>query len=337
MPVYNGEDVIARCLDGLARQGLDTGSFEIIVVNDGSTDGTEQQVSAWADAHPDVTVRIRSQQNSGPATARNAGARVAQGEFLLFTDADCVPARGWIKAFLSAFDGDGKPDAIMGAYLCEQVAPAAQFAQLEFEERYARMAAQIAKGESLDFVATYSAAYRRSAFMAVGGFDRSFRKANNEDVEFSYRLSERGYRIAFVPEARVVHEHDSSWKAYALTKVGRGYWRMAVYRKHPGKGLRDSYTPQLLKLQAPLAMLANLGVLLALLTGRTRKLGLAIPFALSAAPMVLFGLRRGSPATLWVPWGLWLRSMALVLGAGKAILDSVQSRRAGIVADEVQP
>jgi hypothetical protein len=173
--------------------------------------------------------------------------------------------------------------------------------------------------------------------MAAGGFDHSFRKANNEDVEFSYRLSESGYRIAFAPEARVLHEHDERWIAYAGTKVRRGYWRMVAYRRHPGKGLRDSYTPQLLKLQAPLAVLATVGVVLAVITGRTRRLGLAIPFALSTAPMVRFGLRIGSPATPWAPWGLWLRSIAFALGGGKAVLDGIKTGQTSGESDEVRP
>ncbi|MGL4647963.1 MAG: glycosyltransferase family 2 protein, partial [Caldilineaceae bacterium] len=90
VPVYNGAGVIGRCLDALAAQQPTDPTLEILVVDDGSTDQTAAVVQVWGMAHPSVRLRLASQPNAGPASARNRGARLAAGELLLLTDADCV-------------------------------------------------------------------------------------------------------------------------------------------------------------------------------------------------------------------------------------------------------
>lgn len=304
---------------------LDT--FEVIVVDDGSTDGTPQTVEAWARAHPALRVRLARQANAGPASARNHGARLAQSDLLLYTDADCIPQPYWIEAFLSAFAAPNPPAACMGSYLSRQQEAAARFAQLEFEERYALMEQ---RGGDIDMVATYSAAYRRSIYLENGGFDERFPKANNEDVEFSYRLSLAGHSMRFVRAAQVEHEHDATWFGYFRTKMGRGFWRTIVYRRFPGKALSDTYTPNVLKAQLPLSGLALLGMMLALvLSGRnrTRALGMTLPFLSSTLPMSWFALQNAPDVAPWVAWGALLRALAFVMGVAKAILGGDKALR----------
>ncbi len=314
IPVYNGAGFLSRALDALAAQTLAPASFEIILVDDGSTDDTAQVIRNWQRAHPAYVVRVLTQRNSGQGAARNYGAREARAPILLFTDADCVPVPGWAAAFLEAIRGPDAPDAAMGSYISTQRWPAPRFAQLEFEERYARMAGQGA----IDLIATYSAAYKRDVFLAAGGFDAHL--AENEDVDFSYRLSKAGRRLVFAPQAQVAHEHDPSWVDYAATKMGRGFWRTVVYKRHPGKAGRDSYTPQMLKLQVLLGPPALLAMVVALATRNPRRLGAALPFLLTTIPMVRFGLRRKSPATPWVPVGSLVRALAFDAGIVRALL-----------------
>ena len=314
IPVHNGAGFLARALDALAAQTIAPSAFEIILVDDGSTDDTLQVVRNWQSTHPAHALRVLSQRNRGQGAARNHGARVANAPILLFTDADCVPVAGWAAAFLDAFRRPDAPDAAMGAYISHQTWAAPRFAQLEFEERYARMA----RHGAIDLIATYSAAYKRDLFLAAGGFDE--RLAENEDVEFSYRLAEAGKRLVFVPGAQVAHEHDPTWIDYATTKMGRGYWRMIVYRHHLGKAGSDSYTPQVLKLQVLLAPSAALALLAALFTRNPRRLGSALPFLLTTLPMVRFGMLRRSNATPWVPVGSLVRALAFGAGIARALL-----------------
>ena len=316
VPVYNGAAVIERCLNALACQTVAPDEFEIIVIDDGSVDDTARKVSCWAGRHPQCQVHLIRQRHGGPAAARNRGADFAQAPLLLFTDADCQPATGWVEALLRGFAGPNPPAGLMGTYRSEQRSLAARFAQLEFEDRYHRM---LRKPE-LDVVATYSAAFRRDVYMQAGGFDPSFPEANNEDVEFSYRLSQAGYTMRFVPEAQVAHWHAPSWLGYGRTKLGRGYWRTVVYRRYPSKALQDSYTPQVLKLQILLAPLVLIGLLWALWRRRPGLLALAAPFLITTLPFARFAAQRDPAVAAVSPWGLWLRSMAFGAGVLRGLL-----------------
>jgi glycosyltransferase involved in cell wall biosynthesis len=84
VPAYNAESTIGKCLDALERQNIPRDEYEVIVVDDGSTDNMPGIVKRFP-------VKYISQQNKGPASARNRGAGEAKGEIILFTDSDCVP------------------------------------------------------------------------------------------------------------------------------------------------------------------------------------------------------------------------------------------------------
>ncbi len=325
VPVYNGSATIERCLDALAQQTIDPAHYEIIIVDDGSTDTTQAVVAQWGSRHPYIHCQQSSQPNQGPAAARNLGAQLAQSPLLLFTDADCRPCTTWLETFYQCFAQDETISAAMGSYASELETPAAQFAQLEFEERYVHMHQQ----PQLDLVATYSAAFRRTVFLQEQGFDPAFPKANNEDVEFSYRLSQQGYRMVFVPAAVVTHPHAPTWWGYASTKFSRAYWRTVVYKRYPAKALKDSYTPQILKLQIVLAPLALLGVLWAIGQRTLIGLFLGIPFLLTTLPMVRFARQQHASIAAWVPWGLWVRSLVFALGVGWALVTHAPTQPRG--------
>jgi glycosyltransferase involved in cell wall biosynthesis len=146
VPAYNAADTLSLCLSALARQDFPAEDYEVVVVDDGSTDAT-------ADVARRSGVRVFSQPNAGPAAARNHGAQEARGEFLLFTDADCAPVPGWVRALTAPF-ADPQVAGAKGAYLTQQRSIVPRFTQVEYEDRYDRMTAV----ESIDFVDTYSAA-----------------------------------------------------------------------------------------------------------------------------------------------------------------------------------
>lgn len=250
VPVYNGSKVIVRCLDALAHQtGLSPGLFEIIVVDDGSTDTTAAQVRGWFERHPALTCRLVQQPNGGPAVARNHGVEAARGDIILFTDADCAPTAHWMRALLTPFGEPGVVGA-KGTYLSEQTGLVPRFVQAEYEDRYRRMAGRA----SIDFIDTYSAAYRRNVFLENHGFDPRFR-GSCEDQEFSFRLAAKGYRLVFVPQAQVVHIHDATLDEYVRRKFIIGFWKALLTKLHPDRIVEDSHTPQTLKLQMGLAAL----------------------------------------------------------------------------------
>lgn len=224
IPTYNAEKTIGQCLHALKQQNYPSASYEVILVDDGSKDATGEIARTY-------DIKYLRQENSGPATARNKGAIVAKGEIILFTDSDCVPEPDWIREMAAPFN-DKSVMAVKGAYRNRQKSIVARFAQLEFEERFE----MLKKAASIDMVDTYSAGFRKDAFLQLGGFDTSFPVANNEDTELSYRMSKLGFKMVFNPNAIVFHlDHPASVKRYARLKFWRGYWRTVVYKKFPDR------------------------------------------------------------------------------------------------------
>jgi GT2 family glycosyltransferase len=305
VPAYNSEGTIEQCLGALAGQSLQKDEYEVIVVDDGSTDGT-------ADIIKRFPVRYIYQPNAGPAAARNRGAREAQGEIILFTDSDCVPESTWVEEMARPFE-DAGVSAVKGAYRTSQKSLTARFAQVEFEERFE----MLKRAESIDMVDTYSAAFRRDVFRGAEGFDESFHVANNEDTDLSYRLSSAGHRMVFNPDAIVYHlKHpDTLWK-YARQKFWRGYWRMVVYKRFPKKMMKDTYTPKSLKVQA-LAMLGTLGFLLLLPVSRLSAIPALLffgAFMATTVPFTAFATERDPVVALLSPFYLALRGLSIGLG-----------------------
>lgn len=244
IPAYNACKTLPDTLIALRNQSVSPSDYEVIVVDDGSTDDTAALAKSFG-------ANCISQPNKGPAAARNHGVRVAIGEIILFTDADCVPDHDWIKQMTLPFQNE-ETIGVKGAYRTRQTELAARFAQAEFEDRYDLLQ----KVDAIDMVDTYSAAFRREIFVKIGFFDESFPVANNEDTELSYRMCAEGYRLEFNPEALVYHWHQNSFAKYLRLKFKRGYWRMVVYRKYPEKAFKDTYTPIVIKLQTLMAALS---------------------------------------------------------------------------------
>jgi glycosyltransferase involved in cell wall biosynthesis len=299
IPAFNAAACICACLDALSAQKTDR-EFEVIVVDDASTDDLSFITAKYAD---NLRLKLlRLQINSGPGAARNAGAAEAAGNILVFTDADCVPAPDWLEKILASMV-DPDVTGVKGVYQTFQNDLWARLAQLEFEERYEKLASH---GE-IDFIDTYSGAYRKSAFMAAGGFNPELRQ--NEDVDLAFRIKETGARFLFAPEAKVAHTHREGWLAYASLKYWRGYWRMRIYRQHLQKAGNDTYTPWTLKAQLALLMLFPVTLFSKQLRflWKAGWLGTCIPLARLALP------ERPSLAIM-TPLFCLIRGVALLAG-----------------------
>ncbi len=315
VPAYNAEKTIGQCLKALTGQSYPTNLYEVIVVDDGSTDGTCNIVKDYA-------VRYVRYENSGPATARNKGVQETRGKIVLFTDSDCVPDANWVDEMIKPF-GDPKVMAVKGAYRTKQQSIIARFSQIEFEERFELLK----KVESIDMVDTYSAGYRKEIFLQMGGFDTSFPVANNEDTELSYRMSNLGFKMVFNPNAIVYHlNHPSSIRRYARLKFWRGYWRVIVYKRFPNKMVKDTYTPQTLKFQIIfffLSILGLVGSIISLMGFYLLFLGL-ISFCIISFPFIKFAIKRERAIGLLSPFFLFLRAGFIGLGA---LIGAISLRR----------
>jgi len=303
VPVKNGLDTLSVCLSALLNQiGLTFGQdYEVIVVDDGSTDETVRLAESFG-------VRVHRQVNAGPASARNAGARLAQGRYLAFTDADCVPASDWLAQLIKPFD-DPSVVGVKGVYRTHQPELMARFVQQEYAWKYQRMARQ----ETIDFIDTYSAAYRKAEFLANGGFDPIFPCPSVEDQELSFRLARKGYRLVFTPHAAVYHRHDRGLKEYFRRKWGIGFWKMVMLRSMPEKTFQDSHTALSQRWQILLLGLESLLLLLALIwpVAAWGALVTLLTFLVTCFPFIGY-LAHQDPVLMGIaPFLLAIRAVAL--------------------------
>ena len=306
IPVYNEAQTLGDCLASLVHQAGNSRDVEIIVVDDGSTDSTPELVRQFPE------VRLIQQEQQGPAAARNRGAREAKGEIILFTDGDCLPQDNWLEEMLTPFREYPDLIGVKGAYVTLQRSLMARFVQIEYEDKYDRLAKQ----HYIDFVDTYSAGYRRLAFLAAGGFDQEFPVACAEDVELSYRLANQGCKMLFNPWARVRHRHPESLESYLAKKFKFAYWRMLSLKKHPNKIINDSHTPQAMKVQLLLfpALIASLSK--ASIIPWLAKLSFSVFLLafLTAIPFVVKAMRKDALVGCLSPLFLLARSGAQFLG-----------------------
>ncbi len=317
VPALDEAEVLASCLAALTEQTVPRDTYEIILVDDGSTDSTAAVGEEWG-------ARVIRQKRQGPAAARNRGAQAARGDLLLFTDADCVPSPDWIAQMTRPFS-DPHVVGVKGTYKTRQRSLVARFVQIEYEDKYERME----EFQEIDFIDTYAAAYRREVFLQHGGFDTAFPTASVEDQELSFRLAESGHCLVFNPQAVVFHRHPDTLPRYWRRKYGVGYWKVRVLARHPSKALSDTHTPQSLKAQMAWAM----GVpALALLLRRGRPgrwawVGFAAGYSLLVAPFVRKAWRKDQAVALVSPGLLFVRAWALGVGLLAGLLERAMSRR----------
>lgn len=227
IPTFNRRSSLERLLCGLeAQTGAST--FEVIVIVDGATDGT---VEMLLEQRPSYPMRTIVQANSGPAAARNRGIEVARGEVIIFLDDDVQPMANLVEQHLRLHTEDLAAVGL-GSILTppgRQLSPWARYEAGILERHYAAMRTGCVSPEARFFF-TGNASVRRAHALAVGGFDESFRRG--EDVEFGYRLAERGLRYAYVAEAIVHHESDHPYNTWVRIPYQYGEKDVAMATDH---------------------------------------------------------------------------------------------------------
>ena len=218
IPTYNRPERLSQCLDALTQQTLPVDHFEVIVVDDGSqmslktiTDKFEAQLS----------IHLIQQQNAGPASARNTGAKAAQGHYLVFTDDDCQPYSDWLNAVEIALNDF--PDALIGGHtvnaLPHNLYSTASQLLLDYIYEYYNQ-----DRGNVTFFASNNFAMPRHLFHKIGGFDTSFPLAAGEDREFCDRWRDHNLPMHYVPAMQVYHAHPltltSFWRQHF--NYGRG-------------------------------------------------------------------------------------------------------------------
>ena len=218
---FNGARTIRDCFEGLRR--LEYPSFEVIVVDDGSTDATPAIAAEYG-------FRLISGPNRGLSRARNAGLRAAAGEIVAYLDDDAHPDPHWLRYLAAAFltsthvaiGGPNLPPPGDGLVAdCVANAPGGPVHVL-LSDREA------------EHLPGCNMAFRKRALEAVGGFDPQFRTAG-DDVDICWRMQRRGWTLGFHPGAVVWHHRRNSVRAYWKQQVGYGRAEALLERKWPEK------------------------------------------------------------------------------------------------------
>ena len=206
IPVYNAARELCECLTALMNSSCP--GVEIMVVDDGSTDDTHVVAREMG-----VQV-LRLEKNSGPAAARNHGARYANGEILFFVDADVVVAPGLINRVYPIFEERPEMAAVFGSY---DAFPRAQGIVSQFRNLLHHYVHQEGNPEASTFWAGCGA-IRRSVFECVGGFDeKRFPRPSIEDIELGYRLRQAGYRILL--DKALQGTHLKKWTFWSVIRT----------------------------------------------------------------------------------------------------------------------
>lgn len=232
IPSYNRLDSLCDALHGLAAQSLPAECFEVLVIDNASTDGTLEHVRSMAPAMPyPLRVHRIPGENRGPAPARNFGVGLALGEVIAFTDSDCRPEPRWLQAGLAAFDDP----ALAFATGVVDFKPE-QINRLGFFARHT-----VVSGFEHPTYPTANAFYRKDVFVQFGGFDEllSFPSLlgvamEAADTDLAWRIKEAGHRNAFVADAIVHHEVQVVSPRNWLLEPLRLFLVPALVKLHPG-------------------------------------------------------------------------------------------------------
>ncbi|MDP9402817.1 MAG: glycosyltransferase [Actinomycetota bacterium] len=220
IPALNAADVIGGQLEALSRQTY-TGPWEVVVVDNGSTDGTAEVAAGWADRLPGLRV-VDASARRGHTVARNAGAAAATGDFLLYCDADDVAYPGWVAAMAeAAASGD-----VLGGYLETETLNNDNNRSWRMRQRLDRLPTKMG---FLPLAITANFGIRKSVLLWIGGFNEDYAEGCN-DVEVSWRAQVAGYELCFVPEAVMAYRLRTSLRGLAKQMYRRGLAEPQLYR-----------------------------------------------------------------------------------------------------------
>lgn len=220
IPTYNRGRILEKALKALFDQTYPFDAYEIIVVDDGSTDGTEERIAAL---DPPVELRYVYKEHRGPAAARNVGIRMARRDIIIFIDSDIIVCREFIEAHVKARGGE---DVITHG-------PVIHTNDIDNPRSASMKVTDISRA----FFATGNVSISRQKLFEAGLFDEDFVEYGWEDLELGIRLKRLGLKPVYSPDAKGYHYKGRlelrMLPALLDRERQRGHTAILLYRKHP--------------------------------------------------------------------------------------------------------
>jgi GT2 family glycosyltransferase len=230
IPTYNRRDTLLVVLGALERQDAPELLREVVVVDDGSSDGTAQAVAAL---ETPLSINLLTGRRGGPAAARNAGVEAAAGDLVLFLCDDVEPSPGLLSAHDARHDEAGGPHAVVGRVDWPPGKEPSHFEQFAIETYHFGFEALEGLDE-LPFHAfiTANLSIERDLVQELGGFDEGF-SYGWEDTDLGLRATRAGVKLLYAPDAVAYHHHEIDPSSYCRRQSAVGCSAVHFMRKHP--------------------------------------------------------------------------------------------------------
>ena len=224
--VYNGASTLAECLTAVQAQSLPGGSFELLVVDDGSTDASAQIAAGFG-------ARVLAGPHRGLAAARNIGWQAARAEWVAFTDDDCLPMRNWLLRLWQAVEHGQSQDKVLGAAGRIVGFPSHSQTARYIESRGGFNTERHLTHPLFPYAPMGNILYRRQALALVGGLDERYDAYESCDLH-TRLLRHVGGSFSYEPGAVVLHRHYDTWRDYfrQQTWYGRGMGQFMWQYRH---------------------------------------------------------------------------------------------------------
>jgi len=249
---FNRSKSLAEMLTSVFNQTVARSNYEIIIVDDGSTDDTKEVIDSFNVKQPEHKARYFFQKNSGCAKARNMGILNSRGEIIFFTDDDCVVPNNWIEKISNTFKNYPEAVGVGGwAWPAEEILKENKFHQFYYQffiqESYPGMKDRemyTINKRKTPMGNTSNVAYKKEILMEAGLFDENIYFTGHVDWELKLRIKNMGYPVVYIP-FHVLHKKEMTLKEFFLKSVRQGRGRDYCRRKYKELENLPYYNPSI--------------------------------------------------------------------------------------------